>query len=450
MLTTPTNALTLTAIGNLALAGAEISGFDPASQRLFVTSNAGLQVVNFSNPAAPALIATLDFTSLGFATTDVTSVAVKNGVVAVALPNADKALNGKVVFLNAADHALLGSVDVGALPDMLSFTPDGKKILVANEGEVVSDANWGGKGSVSIIDITGGVASATVQTAGFTGFDGQEAAHSAARVRLWPGQSVSDDVEPEYIAVSADGGKAMVTLQEANAVAILDIASASFTGIVPLGTKDFSALLADYSDRDGPGNTALINLQTGMPVKGLYMPDAIASYQVGGGTFYVIANEGDDRNDFLDPDESIRVGSGGYDLDNTLFPNEAALKTNAQLGRLTVANAPGLRGDTDGDGDIDQILMYGGRSFSILDASGDRVFDSADIIERIAATLVTTAVFDDRSDNKGPEPEGVTVGVIGGKTYAFVALERAHLSLVFDITDPANVSYTGTAQRAGD
>ncbi|MGZ8218484.1 SdiA-regulated domain-containing protein [Methylomagnum sp.] len=109
-----------------------------------------------------------------------------------------------------------------------------------------------------------------------------------------------------------------------------------------------------------------------------------------------------------------------------------------------------MRGDTDGDGDIDQILMYGGRSFSILDASGNRVFDSADIIERIAATLVTTAVFDDRSDNKGPEPEGVTVGVVGGRTYAFVGLERAHLSLVFDITDPANVSYTGTAQRAGD
>ena len=448
--TTPSNALSFNTIANLSLAGAEISAFDPGSDRLYVTSNVGLQVVDLSNPAAPSLVATINFTTLGFATTDVTSVAVKGGIVAVALPNADKALAGKVVFLNAADGALLGSVNVGALPDMLTFTPDGTKVLVANEGEVVSDANFGGAGSVSIIDLSAGVEGATVTTAGFTAFNGQEAALRAAGVRIWAGKSVSEDVEPEYIAISADGTKAMVTLQEANAVGILDIATATFTSIVPLGTKNFSTLLADFSDRDGAGNTALMNLTTGNQVSGLYMPDAIDSYQAGGSTFYVIANEGDDRDDFLTPDETIRLGNAAYDLDNALFPNEAALKANGVLGRLTVSNAPGLRGDTDNDGDIDQILAYGGRSFSILDANGAMVFDSADLVERIVAQQFPANFDDTRSDNKGPEPEGIEIATIGGRTYALVGLERSHMTLSFDITDPANVTYAGAAQRTGD
>jgi 2',3'-cyclic-nucleotide 2'-phosphodiesterase (5'-nucleotidase family) len=446
----PTNDLSFALQGSLNLTGAEISAFDPGSDRLFVTSNAGLQVVNLANPAAPSLVATLDFTTLGFATTDVTSVAVKGGIVAVALPNADKALAGKVVFLNAATSAVLGSVDVGALPDMLTFTPDGTKVLAANEGEVVSDANFGGAGSVSIINIAGGIAAATVQTAGFTSFNGQEAALRAAGVRIWAGKTVSEDVEPEYIAISADGTKAMVTLQEANAVGLLDIATANFTAIVPLGTKAFSALMADFSDRDGPSAGTLMQLETGNPVRGLYMPDAIDSFQAGGQTFYVIANEGDDRDDFLNTDETIRVGNASYDLDNATFPNEAALKNNAELGRLTVSNAPGLRGDTDNDGDIDQILAYGGRSFSILNAAGNIVFDSGDAIERIIAQQFPALFDDTRSDNKGPEPEGIEIASIGGRTFAFVGLERSHMTLAFDITDPAHVTYTGAAQRTGD
>jgi hypothetical protein len=98
----------------------------------------------------------------------------------------------------------------------------------------------------------------------------------------------------------------MVTLQEANAVGLLDIETATFTAIVPLGTKDFSALLADFSDRDGPGNTTLMNLTTGTLVQGLYMPDAIASFTAGGDVFYVMANEGDDCDDFLNPDDPRR------------------------------------------------------------------------------------------------------------------------------------------------
>lgn len=447
--TKATGALNIAFKGGLTLAGAEISAFDPGSDRLFTTSNVGLQVVNLANPANPTLIATVDFTTLGFATKDVTSVAVKGGIVAVALPAADKTLPGKIVFLNAADHSLLGSVTVGALPDMVTFTPDGKKVLVANEGEFATGGN-DGDGSVSIIDISNGVANATVQTATFTSFNGQEAALRAEGVRIFAGRTVSQDVEPEYIAVSKDGTKAMVTLQEANAVAILDIATGTFTDIVPLGLKDWFGLKLDVSDRDGTGGAAKINLVDDAPIFGLYMPDAISSYQVGGQTFYVMANEGDDRDDFMDPDETARVGSGSYDLDNATFPNEVVLKDQAELGRHVVSNSPGLRGDTDGDGDIDQILSYGGRSFSIVDSAGNRVFDSADVIERIVAEQFPSLWDDTRSDNKGPEPEGLTVASVGGKTYAFVALERSNMTLAFDITDPAHVSYAGAAQHASD
>ncbi|MGD9880243.1 MAG: choice-of-anchor I family protein [Reyranella sp.] len=441
--TTASGTLGITFVGSLGLAGAEISAFDPGSDRLFTTSNAGLQVVDLANPSNPTLIATVDFTTLGFATKDVTSVAVKGGIVAVALPAADKTLPGKVIFLNAADHSLLGSVDVGALPDMVTFTPDGKKILVANEGEVAA-SGADPDGSVSIIDISNGVANATVQTAAFSGFNGQEAALRAEGVRIFAGKTVSQDVEPEYISVSPDGTRAMVTLQEANAVAILDIASSTFVDIVPLGLKDWFGLQLDVSDRDGARGTAAINLVSDAPIFGLYMPDAVANYQVGGQTFYVMANEGDDRDDFLDPDETVRVGSSSYDLDSATFPNEAELKTQAELGRLVVSNAPGLRGD------IDQILAYGAHSFSIVDSAGNRVFDSGDVIEHIIAEQFPSLWDDTRSDNKGPEPEGLTVGSVGGRTFAFVALERSNITLAFDITDPNQVSYAGAAQHAGD
>ena len=473
---TPTGALNVSTLGFLTLPhGAEIPAYDPGSRRAFVSSNAGVQIVDLSNPAAPALVSTIAPASLGIAgwtSNDVASVAVRKGygsspaVLAAAIINSPKTDPGRVVFLNAATGALLGSVAVGAVPDNLTFTPDGSRVLVAIEGELsgtaadpVADTSQGG---VAIIDLSGGFTAPAVTFANFTAFDSQVNALVTAGVRIFSRvddvngtptrvyAAPSVDFEPEYVAVSPDGRKAMVTLQEANAVALLDIPTATFTNVVPLGEKDFSTLLADFSDRDGAGATQMINLTTGNPVFGMYMPDAIASYQVGGQVYYVTANEGDDRNDFLTPDETTTVSNAGYVLDSATFPNSAALKNQASLGRLVVSNAGGLRGDTDNDGDIDRILSYGARSFSIHDANGVRVFDSADMIERIVATQFPANFFDGRSDNKGPEPEGVTVAVLGGRTYAFVGLERSHMVLIFDVTNPTAVTFTGAARRDGD
>jgi phosphodiesterase/alkaline phosphatase D-like protein/2',3'-cyclic-nucleotide 2'-phosphodiesterase (5'-nucleotidase family) len=452
------------------IGGAEIPAFDPVTDLAFTASGAGIQVVNLANPSAPVRLAPIDPMAAPYnlPSRDISHVIVKNGVLAVSIVSVPNINPGTVAFFDPATRALLGSVTVGAVPDQLVFTPDGTKVLVANEGEKeLFSTNPGSinpEGSVSIINVSGGFAAPSVQTATFAAWNGQEDLLRSRGIRVFPGNSATVDLEPEYVAVSPDGLTAMVTLQEANAIAVLDIPTATFTAINPLGLKNFANGQADYSDRDSSANAQLIKLIPAMPTYGMFMPDAISSYQSDGQTYYVTANEGDDRNDFTASAdaETTSVNATNYDLDNTVFPTEGVaatttpvtagtgLKGNAQLGRLTVSNVPGLRGDLDGDGDVDRILSYGGRSFSILDATGKRIFDSGDVVDRILTTHFPSLYDDGRSDNKSAEPEGVTVSVIGGKAYAFIGLERAQSVIVFDVTDPANVTFTTLATRSGD
>ena len=442
--------------------GAEIPAFDPGSDRLFTVAGSTIEILSVSNTGALTLAGSLTpgFTPPAGTNVVPNSVAVKNGIVAVAYAVVDATTKaqqtGRVSFYNAADGTFLNSVAVGFLPDMLTFTPDGTKVLVANEGEPNSynqATSFDPEGSVSVIDLAGGVANATVQNASFTSFNSQINALKAAGVRITgPGSTVAQDLEPEYIAVASDGLTAQVTLQENNAIAILDIASATITQIIPLGVKDHSqpGNGLDASDRDGG-----INIRT-QPVFGLYQPDAIASFTANGQTYYITANEGDAR-DYTGFAEEVRVGAATATLDPTLFPNAVTLKDNANLGRLTVSRTTS---DKDGDGDLDRIEAFGARSFSILDANGTLVFDSGDQLEQITATQAptlfnsdgTAAGFDSRSDNKGPEPEGVTIGVINNRTYAFIGLERVGDVIVYEVTNPNKpvfVQYINTPEDVG-
>ena len=364
---TTTQAITITNNDNSFLTkvggatstnGAEISAFDSGSKRLFVVAGNTIEFYAVSNTGTLALAGSLTPTITPSAGTALipNSVAVKNGVVAVAyaVQNTTTLAQqiGKVAFFNAGDGSFINAVDVGALPDMLTFTPDGTKVLVANEGEPNSYGQVNSidpEGSISIINIAGGVASATVQTADFTNFNSQIATLKAAGVRITgPGSTVAQDLEPEYIAVSPDGLTATITLQENNAIAILDIASATITQILPLGAKNYNlpGNGIDASDQDSTINGG-INIQN-WPVFGLYQPDAIASFSINGQAYYITANEGDSRS-YTGFNEEIRVGATGYVLDPTAFPNAATLKQNANLGRLQLTNATG---DIDGDGDI--------------------------------------------------------------------------------------------------
>ncbi|MBE9204410.1 choice-of-anchor I family protein [Synechocystis salina LEGE 06099] len=441
----------LTKIGGFASSnGSEIPAFDPSTKRLFVVAGSVIEILDLSDPTNPTKLGdlALDFDGLppGFSPAP-NSVAVGKagtpsaGIVAVSLAIRDDLNNqeaGQVQFFDTATGNFLGKVLVGFLPDMVAFSPDGTKVLTANEGEPNESYTVDPVGSVSIVDISNGFSNLVAQTATFDSFNTQKADLLAAGVRLF-GQifdengnvvrnsTVAEDVEPEYIAFNGDGTKAWVTLQENNAVAVVDIASATVESILPLGFKDHSlpGNGLDASDRDGG-----INIQN-WPIFGMYMPDSIASFTVGDQTYYITANEGDARNRPSDDDIFPSPFDGEGDifleearikdliLDPTAFPNAAELQADANLGRLTVTTK---FGDIDGDGDFDQLYTYGARSFSIWDSNGNLVYDSGEDFERIVAESIpdffnasnSNNSFDNRSDNKGPEPEGVTVGTVGG------------------------------------
>ncbi|MEM7584394.1 MAG: choice-of-anchor I family protein [Acidobacteriota bacterium] len=414
----------------------EIVTYDPMSQRLFTVNAtaATVDIIDISNPMMPSLVSSIDVTGFGAVAN---SVAVANGVVAVAV-EADPAQSpGRVAFYNT-NGALLGDVVVASLPDMVTFTPDGTKLLVANEGEPNDAYTVDPQGIVSIVDVSGGIGSATVTNIGFGAFNvgGPRAAELPADVRIFgPNATVAQDLEPEYIAISPDGSTAYVSLQENNAVAIIDIENARIQAIAALGFKDHSlpGNGLDASNRDDAINIA------NWPVRGMYQPDAIDAFSVGGTNYVISANEGDAR-DYDGFSEEERMGD--LVLDPTAFPNAADLQQDENLGRLLSTTT---LGDTDQDGDYDVLYSYGARSFSIWDGTtGALVYDSGDQFEQITAMQIPEIFntnddgesFDARSDDKGPEPEAVVVGQVGDRLLAFIGLERVGGIMVYDITDP--------------
>ncbi|MGB3202588.1 MAG: choice-of-anchor I family protein [Nodosilinea sp.] len=432
---------------------AEIVAYDPDSQRLFVVNASvpAVDVLSISDPTNPTQLFSIDPSEFG---SSANSVAIANGIVAVAIEAEDKTDSGSVVFFDV-DGNFLSAVTVGALPDMLTFTPDGTRVLVANEGEPNDDYSIDPEGSISIIDLTSGVANltpASVTTADFTVFNSQRETLVASGVRIFgPNATVAQDVEPEYIAITSDSSTAYVALQENNALAVVDIASGTVTDILPLGFKDHSRFPLDASDRDG-----VINITTYPNLFGMYMPDAISLYEVGGETFIVTANEGDAR-DYAGFAEEARIKD--LLLDPLAFPNAAELQADAALGRLTVTTT---LGDADGDGLYEALYTFGGRSFSIWDTRGNLVYDSGAEFEHTTAALFpddfnanndANNTFDNRSDNKGPEPEGVAIGEIDGRTYAFIGLERFGGIMTYDITNPREsffVDFVNNRDFAGD
>lgn len=423
---------------------AEISAFDPESQRLFVTNGATgeIDALDLSDPTMPVLDQSISLAGVG----GPTSVAVQDGVLAVAVEAAVSTAPGSVQFFATDDYSVLSTVTVGSLPDMVTFSPDGNYVLVANEGEPSDDYLLDPEGSVSIIDISGGVATVglgDVVTAGFGDFTSESLDDS---VRIFgPNASVAQDLEPEYITVSADSSTAWVTLQENNAVAVVDLAMGEVTEVVGLGFKDHSV---DGSGMDASNADGAINIST-WPVFGMFQPDAIASFEVGGETFLITANEGDAREyesgDVVAFAEEVDVQD--VTLDPAVFPDAATLQGVEQLGNLKITNT---LGNTDEDDEFEELYAFGGRSVSIWTAGGQLVWDSGDSIEQQVATAFPDDFnstddendsFDDRSDNKGPEPEGVVVAEVFESTYAFVGLERMGGIMVFDVADPENPQF---------
>lgn len=491
---------------------AEIPAFDPVNQRIFIVNaqKGAVDVLNAADPTNPVLLQELTVESITEGAV-VNSIAYKGGYLAVAVEAPTKTDNGWVALFDATSLEMLGYEQVGAQPDMVTFTPDGEYVLTANEGEPSTDYQIDPVGSISILGVSEGQL-VEVRTAGFSAFNTQADALRSAGVRIYgPNASVEQDLEPEYIAISSDSGTAWVSLQENNALAKVDIATATVTDILPLGYKDHGTAGngLDVSDSDDA-----INIDTWPGVLGMYQPDSIAAYEVDGETLLVTANEGDSRawgeddQAYWDGDaskgfvEEFRVKHlvhvSGFDrragddlppqlrdlaagalLNPTTFAYCGATaadpgdcRADENLGRLTVAWTDGYRKDANGDpvlfdasgnqnlaGDrlmYDNLYAYGARSFSIRDGEGQLVWDSGDQLEQyfasdacmlganrnipctdyFNATHDEGDTFDNRSDNKGPEPEGVTVGQLGNKTFAFIGLERIGGVMAWDITDP--------------
>ncbi|RYE24991.1 MAG: T9SS type A sorting domain-containing protein [Sphingobacteriales bacterium] len=417
---------------------AEIIAYDSASNRLFSVNSLLniLHILDFSNPSAITEVDTIHLDQYGGG---INSIAVKKGIVAMAIEANPSTDDGKVVFLDTNGN-FLKEVPAGAMPDMITFTPDGNYVLTANEGEPMSDYSIDPEGSVTIVDISTGVTNATAVNATFTAYNGQETLLRSQGIRIYgPGSSAAQDFEPEYITVSPNSDKAWVTLQENNAIATIDIVNKTITDVKSLGYTNHlvSGNALDASDNNGEV------LIANWPVRGLHLPDAMSSFTVNGNTFLVTANEGDAR-DYDAIAEESRIGSGSYKLDPVAFPQADLLKANHNLGRL---NAVNTLGDVDGDGDFDEIYVMGSRSFSIFNSSNiNLIYDSGNDFEQITyADPVYGGMFNadnagnaakNRSDNKGPEPEGVTVGSINDTTYAFITLERMGGVMVYDVSNP--------------
>lgn len=460
----------VTALGthdNGAAGTAEISAHDPSTQRIFTVDGANNQLVilDATDMSLVAEVATSG---------PPTSVAVRPaaaGTVVVAVSVSNGTDPGSVELYDT-DGALLSTTTVGdfaagidaSLPDMVTFTPDGTKLLVANEGEydpgdqTVAADDTDPEGGVTILDIAADGTVATITELDFRGFNAGEAGDLTVTpegFHLDPtAASVAQDLEPEYIAASDT--VAWVTLQEANGLARIDLATSTITDVFPLGYIDRGVVGLDGSDKDGA-----INIATYPGVFSVRMPDSVAMFSVAGTDYLVTANEGDAR--------ALDVADVGGDGDSAEYKVadvaiddagdlDAGYQTDEAIGPLLVT--PYL-GDTDADPEYEELYTFGGRSFSIFSYDGvdfTEVFDSgADFEQYIADNLpagafnadgpiavdetdpanpVLVPATDNRSDNKGPEPEGVTLGEIDGVTYAFVGLERQGGVMVYDVTDP--------------
>ena len=361
---------------------AEITAFDPTTKRLFAVNNGAenkIDVLDISNPASVTVIKSISMLTYGGY---VNSVAVSNGKLAAAIESTNKQAAGKIVVFNTSTYAEIKSINVGSLPDMVTFSPDGNYIISANEGEPSADYVTDPEGTVSIIKVS----DYSITTINFSSFESQLASLTAKGFRIFgPGKNFIKDIEPEYSIT-------------ANAV--------------------------DLSDKDSK-----IQFANFTKVYGIYMPDAIAYFNYNGTPYLFTANEGDSR-EYTAFSEMKRVNV--TTLDATSFPTATTLKTDAVLGRLNITTT---LGDSDADGDFDALYSLGARSFSVWNATtGSQVFDSQNELDIKAKDL---AIYDDtRSDDKSVEPESVCIGRVGSKSIAIIGMERADAFTIYDITDP--------------
>lgn len=464
----PLHAQTITLLDQVDVTnGAEIVAYskDGATVATNVTGTAPSIGVQLFSLAADGSLTARDFVSMatefGGAIASVSSVALdplgRDFGVAAVIPTANGTTEGVVVFFDyrAGSAAALKTLTVGFHPDSVTFSRDGSKVFVANEGEFTTGGDTDAPGSVSVIDLSSvsvisdipNLDNPDVTTSDFS------APNLAAGVTLdalrfndstFTGGNAHRHVEPEYI--TEGDGMIYVTLQENNAIAEFALSGADegkFTAIYPLGTIEQTI---DASDRDGAGGSTAALVDD--VVKGAPMPDTLTSFSVGGQRYLVTANEGDARPD--DNDTPRVKDFAGNDTGVTID------RTDAALGRLNVVRD---LSDPDDDNLIDEVIMFGTRSFSIWNADTGALVGDTGSLEPLLLSLYPTlhnieegdlGEFDKRSDNKGPEPEALAYGKVGANHYVFVGMERQGAILMFNVNDPSAPVFVTSINNAED
>lgn len=436
--------LSTTDIGDLG--AAEISAFDKKTNKLFVVNNTDgnnrIDVLDFSDPAHPLSLASIAVAPYGGL---VNSVSAYDGHVAAAIEAMPKTSAGKVVVFDAGNYSALKVVTVGALPDDIKFSRDGKIIVTANEGEPSPDYTTDPSGTISIISVKENYA---VTTLDFSSFASQETILKSKGLRKFgPGASFAQDMEPEFVTISSDSRTAWVTLQENNGIAKVDLVNKVIEEIFALGFKNYNSAGNSIDPSDRPLGTISFN---NWPVYGMYQPDGIAVLDMKPGDdeneqsllsagnkngnripYLFTANEGDAR-DYAGFAEEVRVGSANVVLNTAIFPTGSFLKLNENLGRLNITNTLGKSGNGN---EYNALYSFGARSFSVWNGNtGELLYDTKNSLEQ--RVVATGRYDDDRSDSKGVEPEGIAVGQVGKKMLAFVGLERVDAVAIYDVTDP--------------
>ena len=432
----------LTPLTTIKMSTAEISAYMPAQKKLFVVGDAGIvEVVDLSNPGEAKKIA--ETTIPGNAS----SVTVHGDLVAVSMLEIEEWRDGQVQVMRYTDSLeVLGVYKVCSQPDMITFTPDGKNLLVACEGSPSKDFAVDPEGGIAFLSVEkAGVAdlwkNAELTVARFDHLDTNRLKNAGVRA---PGnQGFLKSLEPEYITVSEDSKLAWVSLQENNAIGIIDVPAKKIKKVFPLGYVDHSRNgFAIDAVSDGQ-----IDIRNYYPLRGLRQPDGIAAFTAGDRRFVLTANEGAPMNDYkvwTDVAKLPELVAQGI-LDESVFTE----KMTKELKDLSVST---LERCDEGklrtmNGKCPFAYTFGSRSMSVFDGeTGKVVWDSGEMFERVLAKIAPEyfnwnskkdkVKMDKRSSDKGCEPENVTVGEVGNRRYAFVGLERTSGIAVFDITEP--------------
>lgn len=383
------------------------------------------------------------------------SVCESRGLVAASLTNdADEAAPGRVLVMDRNLTVLrLVMRKECVLPDDVKWTADCKFLVAACEGEGADVP-----GGVMVADYRGpgGMWYRGVRFASFAPYDGLVNILIQNGVRLVESMKPSVDLEPEYVATV--GHHAYVTVQENNAIAVVDLAEAAITELKPLGfiNRFKPGFSLDTSDKDGRVNLRNYRYLYGMP-----QPDTIKTYVAADGKTYLIyANEGDakDSEEYRGKDLT-----DSEELGRKAIPRLAYL-TSVQnlLGRIKFSSKMGYNMTSNTQ---EALYHFGARSFSIMAMDGTIVFDSGNWFARIMRRYYTKIfnannfddddlsksmqnLFDSRSDDKGMEPESLDVMTTGkGDTFVFIGFERGSTIVVFNVTTPTRPTFVFSANN---